>query len=230
MQVNIHPSSAEEIVEDLVKKGVLMKFSVEGKNVIFHKTHVLSLKERILNELRKFHKENPLKTGIDETHLKTLLDKHIHPLLITAVLSSLKNEKAVKVTDNKLSLANFKIEVSTQDKGMADKIESLFMSAGFTPPSTEEVITKFGSASKKVMLLLIEQKKLIEVEKGLCFHATALEKLKENVKEYILKHGPISVAQFRDLTKTTRKYAVPMLEYFDSTHFTKRTGDVRILL
>ena len=229
-QVNIHPSVAEKIIADFVRKGVLMKFSVEGKNVIFHKTHVLSLKESVLKELRKFHKDNPLKMGIDETHLKTLLGKNINPLLITAALSSLRNEKAVKVTDNKLSLANFEIEVSSQDKGIADKIEELFMNAGFTPPSKEEVITKFGPASKMVIPLLVEQKKIIEVEKGLYFHAKILDTLKENIREYIKKQGPISVAQFRDLTKTSRKYAVPLLEYFDAIHFTKRTGDVRILL
>src|SRR3990170_3150188 len=228
--INIHPSVAEKIVADFVRKSVLMKFSVEGKNVIFHKTHVLSLKERVLNELRKFHKDNPLKMGIDETHLKTLLGKNINPLLITAALTSLRNEKAVKVTDNKLSLANFKIEVSLQDKGIADKIEGLFLKAGVTPPSMEDVCAKFGAPGKAVIPLLIEQKRIVEVEKSLCFHATALKKLKENVKEYILKQGPISVAQFRDLTKTTRKFAVPLLEYFDAIHFTKRTGDVRILL
>ena len=228
-QVNIHPSVAEKIIADCVEKGVLMKFSVEGKNVIFHKTHVLSLKERVLNELRKFHKDNPLKMGTDETHLKTFLGKNINPLLITAALSSLRNEKAVKVTDNKLSLANFKIEVSSQDKGITDKIEGFFLKAGFTPPSMEEVNTKFGASSKAIIPMLIEQKRLVEVEKGLCFHTMVLDKLKENIREYIKKQGPISVAQFRDLTKTSRKYAVPLLEYFDAIHFTKRTGDVRIL-
>src|SRR3989339_834236 len=78
-RVNIHPSVAEKIIADCEEKGVFMKYSVEGKNVIFHKTHVLSLKERVLNELRKFHKDNPLKMGIDETHLKTLLGKNINP-------------------------------------------------------------------------------------------------------------------------------------------------------
>jgi len=229
-RVNIHPSVAEKIIADFIRKGVFMQFSVEGKNVIFHKTHVLSMKERALNELRKFHKGNPLKMGIDETHLKTLMDKNINPLLITAALSFLRNEKAVKVTDNKLSLSNFKIEVSTQDKGIADKIEGLFLKAGFTPPSMEEVYTNFGAPGKAVIPLLIEQKKIIGVEKGLCFHTMVLDKLKENLMEYIKKQGPISVAQFRDLTKTSRKYAVPLLEYFDAIHFTKRTGDVRILL
>ena len=229
-RVNIHPSVAEKIIADFVKKGILMKFSVEGKNVIFHKTHVLSLKGRILDELKIFHKDNPLKMGLDETHLKTLLGKNLNPLLITITLSSLRNEKAIKITDNKLSLVGFQIQVPMQDKGIADKIEGLFLKAGFTPPSMEEVLTKCGSAGKTAISLLIEQKKIIGVEKGLCFHTMVLDKLKENLREYIKKQGPISVAQFRDLTKTSRKYAVPLLEYFDAIHFTKRTGDVRILL
>ncbi|MDO8743812.1 MAG: selenocysteine-specific translation elongation factor, partial [Candidatus Brocadiaceae bacterium] len=226
-RVNIHPSIAKGVIEELITKGILLKFTIDGKNVIVHRDVISSLKERILDTLKAFHKGNPLKIGTDETHLKTLLGKNINPLLVTAVLTSLRNEKAVKVTDNKLSLANFKIEVSTQDKGIADKIEGLFLKAGFTPPSMEEVYTNFGASSKAVIPLLIEQKKIIGVEKGLCFHTMVLDKLKENLREYIKKQGPISAAQFRDLTKTSRKYAIPLLEYFDAIHFTKRTGDVR---
>ena len=168
--------------------------------------------------------------GIEETYLKTLLNKNIHPLLITASLSALKDEKAIKITDNKLSVANFKIEVTTQDRRTAEEIEEYFLKAGFTPPSMEDVSAKFGASSKVVVPLLIEQKRLIEVEKGLYFHATTLNKLKEMIRDCVGKNGPISVAQFRDLTKTSRKFAVPLLEYFDAIHFTKRTGDVRILL
>jgi len=228
-RVNIHPSIVKGVIEELITKGMLLKFTIDGKNVIVHRDVISSLKEQILDTLKAFHKGNPLKMGTDETHLKTLLGKNINPLLVTAALSSLRNEKAVKVTDNKLSLANFKIQVSTQDKGIADKIEGLFLKAGFTPPSIEEVCAKYGASSKSVIPLLIEQKKIIEVEKGLCFHTIILDKLKENIREYIKKQGTISVAQFRDITKTSRKYAVPLLEYFDAIHFTKRTGDVRIL-
>lgn len=125
---------------------------------------------------------------------------------------------------------DFKLEVSTKDKDVADKIEEIFFKAGLTPPSLEENITKFGASGKVAFSLLIEQKKLIRIENGIHFHATVLNKLKELVRAHISKNGPMSVAQFRDLTRTTRKYAVPLLEYFDSIHFTKRMGDVRILL
>jgi selenocysteine-specific elongation factor len=252
-QANIHPSIAEDVIAGLIKKGLLLKFVIEGKDIIVHRDVIASLKKQILNILTVFHKENPLKTGIEETHLKTLaaacfmpapktskarigefrqkpiFGNDIHPLLFTAALSVLKNEKAVKVTDNKLSLMDFKIEVSTKDKGIADKIEEAFLKAGVTPPSSEEISTKFGTPGKAAISLLVEQKKLIAMENGLYFHAMTLNTLKETIRGHITKHGPMSVAEFRDLTKTTRKFAVPLLEYFDAIHFTKRTGDVRIL-
>lgn len=253
-QVNIHPSIAENVIAGLIKKGLLLKFVIEGKDVIIHRDVIASLKGQMLNILRVFHKENPLKTGMEETQLKTLVaagftpvpktlkagigelrqkpisGDNIHPLLLTAVISVLENEKAIKVTDNKLSLMDFMIEVSAKDKGVADKIEETFCKAGFTPPSMEEVSTKFGTNGKAAISLLVEQKKLVIVESDLCFHATALNKLKEMIRDHITKHGTMSVAQFRDLTKTTRKFAVPLLEYFDAIHFTRRMGDVRILL
>ncbi|HHT9143000.1 MAG TPA: selenocysteine-specific translation elongation factor [Candidatus Wujingus californicus] len=229
-QVNIHPSIAEKIIADLVKEGVLMKFSVEGKNVILHKIHVLSLKERILKLIEAFHKENPLKTGIEEAYIKALLGKDIDSLLIAASLNDLKKEKAINIIDNKLSLSNFRIKVTTQESEITNRIEDLYLKAGFTPPPAEEVSTKFGSSSKSYVSLLLEQKKLIKVEGDLYFHASSVDKLKEMIKIFISSHGSITVAQFRDLTKTSRKYAVPLLEYFDAIHFTKRTGDVRILL
>ncbi|MCF6159312.1 MAG: selenocysteine-specific translation elongation factor [wastewater metagenome] len=229
-RVNIPPSAAENVITKLIQKGFLLKFEIEGKSIIFHRTVISSLKEHILNILAIYHKENPLKAGIEETYLKSLLRKDIHPLSVAASLSSLKNEKAIKVHDNRVSLTNFKIEVSAQDKSRANKIEEAFINAGFTPPSSEEIYQRFGPPSKSIIPLLLEQKKLIRIENDLYFHVATLNRLKEIVKEYIQTHGSVTVAQFRDLTKTSRKFAVPLMEYFDAVHFTKRTGDVRILL
>ncbi|MCS6949915.1 MAG: SelB C-terminal domain-containing protein, partial [bacterium] len=39
-----------------------------------------------------------------------------------------------------------------------------------------------------------------------------------------------SVGEFRDLTGSSRKFVVPLLEYFDSVRLTRRVGDVRVLV
>jgi len=53
--------------------------------------------------------------------------------------------------------------------------------------------------------------------------------LKETVTHLIKSHGSVSVGEFRDAANISRKQAVPLLEYFDSTGLTKRTGNVRVL-
>ena len=227
---NIHPLTAENIISELIKKKLLLKYNIDGKLPVFHSKVISLLKERILKMIEAFHKENPLKTGIEETYIKALLGKDIDSLLIAASLNDLKKEKVINIIDNKLSLSNFRIKITTQESDITNRIEDLYLKAGFTPPPAEEVSTKFGSNSNSYVSLLLEQKKLIKVEGDLYFHAISVDKLKEMIKIFINSHGSITVAQFRDLTKTSRKYAVPLLEYFDAIHFTKRTGDVRILL
>ena len=227
---NIHPVTAENIISELIKKKLLLKYNIDGKLPVFHSKVISLLKERILKMIEAFHKENPLKTGIEETYIKALLGKDIDSLLIAASLNDLKKEKVINIIDNKLSLSNFRIKITTQESDITNRIEDLYLKAGFTPPPAEEVSTKFGSNSNSYVSLLLEQKKLIKVEGDLYFHAISVDKLKEIIKIFINSHGSITVAQFRDLTKTSRKYAVPLLEYFDAIHFTKRTGDVRILL
>jgi selenocysteine-specific elongation factor len=230
MLVNIHPSSAEDIIAELIKKGFLVKSDIDGKGVVFHRNVISSLKEKIVHVLKVFHKENPLKMGIEEAHLKILLGKDTHPSLITVSLSALKNERVIKCIDNKLSLMGFQIEVSGQDKSTADRLEEFFKKGGGTPPSLEEARAKFGVSGSTIIPMLVEQKRLVEVGNSLYFHATVLNTVKGIIKEYVDKHGSISVAEFRDLTKTSRKFAIPLLEYFDAIHFTKRRGDVRIIL
>ncbi len=228
-RVNIHPLLLKDIVAGSLKRGVLLKFDIDSKEVIIHRDVIASLKDIIVKTLKAFHKEQPLKTGVEDGQFKTLLGNNIHSSVITAALFQLKLEKAVKSVDNKWSLAGFKMEVSKQDKGAMEKMEEFFLLGGVTPPSKEEGITKFGASGKGVFAVLVEQKRLIAVDKELYFHTLTLDKVKEIVREHIKKLGPITAAQFRDLTKTSRKFAIPLLEYFDAIHFTKRTGDVRIL-
>ena len=228
-RVNIHPLLLKDIVAGLLKRGVLLRFDIDSKEVVIHRDVVAALKGLIVKTLTSFHKEHPLKTGVEDGQFKTLLGNSIHSSIITAALSQLKLEKAVKSADNKWSLAGFQIEVTKQEKDVLEKMEGFFLQGGVTPPSKEEGFTKFGASGRSAFAVLVEQKRLIAVDKELYYHTLTLDKVKELVREHIKKLGPITAAQFRDITKTSRKFAIPLLEYFDAIHFTKRTGDVRIL-
>jgi len=64
-------------------------------------------------------------------------------------------------------------------------------------------------------------------------HSQVIGELKTKLLGYASKHEPerlIDVAAFKDLAGVSRKYAIPLLEYFDQAKVTRRAGDKRLIL
>jgi selenocysteine-specific elongation factor len=68
-----------------------------------------------------------------------------------------------------------------------------------------------------------------KVKEELYFHAGAIADLKNRLADFIVSHGEITTPQFKAMTQVSRKYLIPLLEYFDSQNVTIRIGDVRKL-
>jgi selenocysteine-specific elongation factor len=70
------------------------------------------------------------------------------------------------------------------------------------------------------------------VHSEMFFHRTALDKLTRRLRERASqdRERAIDVAQFKELTGISRKYAIPLLEYLDRQRVTRREGDRRIIL
>jgi selenocysteine-specific elongation factor len=78
--------------------------------------------------------------------------------------------------------------------------------------------------------LLLRDKTLIKISEELVFHRGALEELRRQMAAYRANSSKIDVAQFKELTGVSRKYAIPLLEYLDRERVTKRVGDAREIL
>ena len=70
---------------------------------------------------------------------------------------------------------------------------------------------------------------LVRLEETLLFHPDVLQEVEGRLVDFLKANGEIEVSAFRDLVDTTRKYAVPLLNYFDGRGVTVRQGDVRVL-
>ena len=70
---------------------------------------------------------------------------------------------------------------------------------------------------------------LAKATEDLYFHAPSLDNLKRKLVDHLLKHAEIDMPAFKDLTGLSRKFTIPLLEYFDKTRVTMRVGDKRIL-
>ncbi|MEQ8213608.1 MAG: SelB C-terminal domain-containing protein, partial [Smithellaceae bacterium] len=70
---------------------------------------------------------------------------------------------------------------------------------------------------------------LTKINEELCFSSEILNKLRSDYKAMLIKDGKATPASFKELTGLSRKYIIPLMEYFDMNKLTVRVGDHRIL-
>jgi selenocysteine-specific elongation factor len=137
----------------------------------------------------------------------------------------------IKVEGDIVRLASHRVSFKTDESEAAQKIETLFRDAGLAVPSTPEVLSKSGiepARARSILQILFKARKLIKINDELVFHSSAIDGLRRILAA---KAGTkFSVADFKAWTGISRKYAIPLLEFLDREHVTRREGDNRIVL
>ena len=115
---------------------------------------------------------------------------------------------------------------------MKKKISAIYLENGLQPPYFKEVVNRLdydASHAKDVLMILVTEGVLIKAKEDLYFHSKPMHGLKETLITFLETHGEITTPQFKDMTQASRKYVIPLLEYFDANHVTLRVGDSRKL-
>ena len=190
-----------------------------------------TLKSHIVRTAADFHKNNPLVAGISKEELRAQVDAI--PEVFDTAAAILVRERKVELVGDLARLPGQGVAMKDEEVESKKKIEDAFVSAGLKVPALQEVIAglKIDRArAQKIVTLLLRDKILIKVSDELVFHRSALEELRHQMTAYKAKSAKIDVAKFKELTGVTRKYAIPLLEYLDREHVTRRVGDAREIL
>ena len=84
--------------------------------------------------------------------------------------------------------------------------------------------------ARKVLGKLAADGRIVRVNSEMHFSAGAMDQAKALVSERLTAHPEgATAAELREVLGVSRKYAIPLLEYFDAQGITKRDGDVRTL-
>ena len=128
-------------------------------------------------------------------------------------------------------LASHRVSLKSDESEATQKIEALFREAGLAVPSTTEVLSKSSvgpGRARPLLQILLKDRKLIKINEELVFHASAIDALRGILAKRM--GTKFSVADFKTWTGVSRKYAIPLLEFLDREHVTRREGDSRIVL
>lgn len=105
-------------------------------------------------------------------------------------------------------------------------------SAGLAPETLETLATSLGNDAGKLRPIaehLVEQGKLVRIASGHYYARPAIDTLRNKLVQYLEANGEITPTSYKELTRQTRKFTVPIMEYFDAERLTVRRGNVRVL-
>jgi selenocysteine-specific elongation factor len=186
---------------------------------------------QIVAAVTDFHNRNPLVTGISKEELRETIGAS--PEMFSAALNQLLGERKLDVIGEVVRLPGRGVVMKDEELESKKMIEAAFASAGLKVPFLKDVLAglKVDKArAQKIVTLMLRDKVLVKVSEDLVFHQSALAALKKNVAALKTSKRKIDVADFKDLTGVSRKYAIPLLEYLDRERVTRRVGDAREIL
>lgn len=222
----------KKLIKQPVSKGQILVVDSETQRFISAPVFE-QLKEQIISFLDQYHLENPLKSGLAKEELRSQLKPPVDAKLLQYALSSMGRKGDIEADGAEIKRAGHTVTLQVDEEEMQQKIGELYKSAGLTPPILKEVLATFGEFPQdqiqQVINLLIQQGKLTKINEALFFSSDALNKLAQDVEDFIRKEGEIDAPRFKQLTGLTRKFSIPLLEYFDKIKLTIRIGDKRVL-
>jgi len=153
--------------------------------------------------------------------------------VFAALLESLAGERKLEISGELIRAAGHTVVMKDEESESKRAIEQAFQSAGLKVPALKEVLAglKIDKArAQRIVSILLRDKILTKLNEDLVFHHEALQSLRDTMRAQKPLSPRIDVGKFKELTGVSRKYAIPLLEYLDREHITRRVGDERIIL
>jgi selenocysteine-specific elongation factor len=181
--------------------------------------------------LKDFHQKNPFQSGAQKEKIRQNLN--CGESILEALLQAMSEEKTILQKGKVWLDKEFTITLSNEDDSLQNSVLNQLNQEGFTSSNLAQLSSITGDSKEKLMRVLKvaeQQGKLLRIDGNLMFTQTNFLKLREKVSTHFSSQSEMSVSEFKELAHTSRKYAVPLLEYFDKLKITYRDGNTRKLV
>ena len=189
--------------------------------------------ETICTALGDYHKTNPLKEGLSKEELRSSFPQLVDPKVFTYCLNDLIRKQVVVQEESLIRLATHQVALKADEQQLKKDIVAWYAGKGLQTATMKETFEEFvdypQSLVKEVLDLLLKDDVLIKVSETLYYDAQVLTTMQDKLVAFLDIEGEIDAPRFKELSGLTRKFSIPILEYFDRIKLTIRVGDKRVL-
>ena len=190
------------------------------------------LQGRALALLAAFHEREPLREGLSREELRQRLSAELDARAFGRVLQALVDSGRVELDKEVVRLKGRGRTLSLGDEAARTRLAAELSAAGLAPPTVNELAQKLQLTTprlQELLKVLVTQGAAVRVSEELCFDAAALVGLRERLVAHLREKKEITTQAFKEMVGQSRKFVIPLSEYFDREKVTLRVGEKRVL-
>ncbi|MEJ2285195.1 MAG: selenocysteine-specific translation elongation factor [Desulfobacterales bacterium] len=231
IMTNLTDKQLDTACQHLLSQKAIIQTDKE-KRIFLHQAVFDQLINKSSEYLGAYHADNPLKAGMPKEELKSKFPQLSDPKIFNLVLNQMIKSNQIVQEENTVRLSDHRVSLGADHADVRKKIINLYQQGGLQPPYFRDVpklLDVDPQHTKDVMLLLVEEGLIVKTKDDLYFHIDAITGLKNKLVEFLKSNGDITTPQFKEMTGVSRKFVIPLIEYFDASKVTLRVGDSRKL-
>ncbi len=226
---NLDTKTLDKNLQELLTKKEIVLFDKENK-IYLAKKYVALYETIMLNKIKEYHEKEPLKQYMPKA---SLLSNFEQTKLGHFLLEQIHKKELIYINDDGLCLKEHTINLKSHEKDLKETLLEKFTNTPLNPPLLKELLEQTNTNQKEllnVLSLLVQEGKLIKIMEGMYFLHSEIQKILQNLLNFYKTNENLSPTDFKNISGgLTRKYSIPVLEYFDKEKITIRVGDGRKL-
>ncbi|MBU7006647.1 selenocysteine-specific translation elongation factor [Phosphitispora fastidiosa] len=225
-------ATTEEAINKLTAQGLLRQFTSENKIYFMLDSFYTQKADEIAAALEKYHTVYPLRSGISKEEIRSRFFPGMSNKLFSALMDIYRVDEVISIMGENIAKKGFQPEPQGEQIRLFPKIEGEYLAAGFQTPGWEDIKSAHRlvpAESEEILNYFINKKVLVKLEDNVLIHRANLDKARNLLVGFLEEKGEITLGEARDLLNTSRKFALPVMAYFDKERITRRIDDKRVL-
>ncbi len=227
------------ILTTAIESAIAGGTAVHAEGRYIATTAFSAMKRSAIDAVEAFHKKQPLAKGITRETLRDAISGYVPDEIFQALIASLESDKKITTDGDAIKIARYEKILSPAETLVSEKIQSIYKSRGLEVPKLDEALSESIAGTdisvmqaRKLVQIFLDSGEIVKVTEEFYFFGEAISELIAKVKKYADNSSDrlIDVSAFKELAGISRKYAIPLLEYFDRVKVTVRAGEKRVIL
>lgn len=230
-QVGLGEDEIKVGLQRLMEENRLVKLPLEGVDYLLHPQVYNQWQEELREILKRYHQEFPLRTGLPREELRSRKFNFLSVKLFNAMLQYWEQNGDISISGQMIALKGHVPKLTERCRLAVDKISQHYQKGRFQPPYWSELkplLNLNETEAEEVLNYCLQQKLLVKVADDLYLREVDLGEARHFILQHFQQHSTLTISEARDLLGGSRKYILPLLEYFDREKTTRRAGDKRV--